>query len=58
MRLDEEWLRDEIRRMSVRSKLYRLLKEELTARGNWKNRPRGNPQKGAEAAKFAGDRNG
>lgn len=33
----------QIRTMSVRSSLYKTLKTELTARGWWKNRPRGKP---------------
>jgi len=32
-----------IRRMSTRSRTYEMLREELTARGNWKNAPRGKP---------------
>ena len=32
-----------IRTMSVRSKLYKMLKAELSARGWWKNRRRGRP---------------
>ena len=35
----------QIRTMSVRSNLYRMLKTELSARGWWKNRPRGKPGK-------------
>lgn len=33
----------QIRTMSVRSELYKVLKAELSARGWWKNRPRGKP---------------
>lgn len=48
--VDFERLRREIREMSPRSLLYRLLKEELTALGYWRNRPRGKP----DAVWFAG----
>lgn len=41
--IDLDELRSEIRGMSVRSKLYKLLKEELSVRGWWKNRARGKP---------------
>ena len=34
-----------IRRMTRETKLYKLLKEELTAQGYWKAKPRGNPKK-------------
>ncbi len=36
----------EIRKMTRSSPLYKLLKEELTALGHWKNKPRGNPKAG------------
>ena len=39
--LDLEDLRDEVRVMTRETKLYKLLKEELTARGYWKNKKRG-----------------
>lgn len=38
-----DWLRAHIRTMGPKSPIYKLLKEELTARGWWKNRPRGKP---------------
>ena len=38
-----ERLRLMIREMSYDSLLYRLLKEELSARGHWKAAPRGKP---------------
>lgn len=47
--LDLEELRDEIRTMSRKTMLYRLLKEELTALGYWRNKIRGNPSRGYEA---------
>ena len=34
--------------MTRRSELYRVLKEELTALGYWKNKARGNPIKAKE----------
>ena len=40
-KIELDRLRTEIRHMSVRSSLYKLLKEELSARGWWKNRDRG-----------------
>ncbi len=42
-KINFEQLRIEIRNMSIQSKLYRLLKEELTKREYWKNRKRGKP---------------
>lgn len=36
--------------MTPRTKLYKVLKEELNALGYWKNRPRGNPYKAKEAS--------
>lgn len=36
-------LAESIRTMSVRSKLYKVLKRELSARGWWKNQRRGKP---------------
>jgi hypothetical protein len=41
--LNEARLREEIRKMSTRSQLFRVLKEELKALGYWRNRPRGKP---------------
>lgn len=41
--IDLDELRLAIRDMSVRTQLYKLLKEELSARGWWKNRKRGKP---------------
>lgn len=41
--IDLEELKREIRTMSVRTQLYKLLKTELSARGWWKNRRRGKP---------------
>jgi hypothetical protein len=40
---DTDSLAQQIRTMSVRSNLYKMLKRELGARGWWKNRPRGKP---------------
>jgi hypothetical protein len=36
-------LRTAIQLMTPRQAIYKLLKEELTKRGNWKNLPRGKP---------------
>jgi len=41
-------LRDEIRGLSRRKRLYKVLKEELSSLGYWKNKTRGNPSKGLE----------
>jgi hypothetical protein len=38
-------LAQQVRNMSTRSDLYRVLKHELSARGWWKNKPRGKPNK-------------
>ena len=43
--VDLEELRQEIRGLTRRKRLYKLLKEELTAQGYWKAKPRGNPTK-------------
>ena len=42
-KIDLEQLKVEIRRMTVRRELYRVLKEELTQKGYWKLRKRGKP---------------
>jgi hypothetical protein len=44
-KLDFEQLRKEIRLMSNRSQLHRLLEDELTKLDHWKQRARGNPKK-------------
>ena len=46
-----EWLRAEIRQMTRETKLYKLLKEELTELGYWKNRKRGDPKAGYAKSK-------
>lgn len=38
---DEHQIRLLIREMTRRWKFYRVLKQELKRRGNWKDRPRG-----------------
>ena len=43
MTIDLAELERELRRMERGSKLYELLKRELTRRENWKARPRGRP---------------
>jgi hypothetical protein len=42
--LNEDRLRREIRKMSTRSRLFRVLKQELEALGYWRNKPRGKPE--------------
>ena len=49
-RIDHNQLKTEIRQMSVRSNLYKLLKAELTGLGYWKQKPRGNPEAGYRAS--------
>lgn len=49
--IDLAELRDAIRVMKPRQALYRLLKEELTARGNWKALPRGRPFDGYQKSR-------
>jgi hypothetical protein len=45
-KIDLEQLRKEIRELNSRKSLYRVLKEELSKIGYWKQKPRGNPSKG------------
>jgi len=42
-KIDFEQLRKEIKVMSVRSELYKVLRDELTKIGFWKKRQRGKP---------------
>jgi len=44
-----EDLRQEIRGISRRKRLFKVLKEELSVLGYWRNKSRGNPVKGLEA---------
>jgi protein associated with RNAse G/E len=44
--LDLEQLKREIRKIEYWHPLFKLLKEELTKLGYWKNRQRGNPSLG------------
>lgn len=41
---DPDRLRAEIRKMRYKDELFRLLKEELSQLGHWKNRARGKPR--------------
>jgi len=50
-KIDLEQLAKEIRGLDRRQELYRVLKEELTKQGYWKQRARGNPAKGYQAMK-------
>jgi len=43
--IDLEQLRKEIRELNRTKILYRVLKEELSRLGYWKNKERGNPMK-------------
>lgn len=44
--LDYEELKKQIRSMTYRTKIYKVLKDELSAQGHWKNKPRGKHDKG------------
>lgn len=44
--IDLNELRQELQSLNPRKKLFRVLKEELSALGYWRNKPRGNPKKG------------
>lgn len=44
-------LRGEIQRMTRKSRLYRLLKQELMSLGYWRNRARGDASKGGRIRK-------
>lgn len=46
--VDIDKLREAIRVMTRRSKIYKVLKEELSSLGYWKNKRRGNPRAGYE----------
>ena len=45
-KLDLEQLRKEISELNRHKVLYRLLRDELTKIGHWKQKPRGNPMAG------------
>ena len=49
--IDLEELRKEIRSMTYQSKIFKVLKEELSLRGYWRNLKRGNPQLGYQVMK-------
>lgn len=49
-KIDIDQLRKEIREMSRWNVLYIALKEELSAIGFWRNKPRGNPSLGGKTA--------
>lgn len=44
--LNLEELAEAIRSMTRRQALYKVLRDELSKKGYWKNLPRGNPKKG------------
>ncbi len=44
-------LREAIRHMTYQQGIYKVLREELTALGYWRNKPRGDPSKGYRAMK-------
>jgi hypothetical protein len=41
--IDLEELRKEVRKMSRQQAIYRLLRDELTLQGHWKQKRRGKP---------------
>jgi len=47
-KIDIDQLRKEIQEMNRWNILYKALKEELSAIGFWKNKPRGNPSAGGK----------
>ncbi len=47
--LDIDQLRKEIRELNRTKILYRVLRDELTKIGHWKQKPRGNPIKAFQA---------
>lgn len=46
MKVDLTQLIAEIRHLERHQKLYRVLKDELSKLGFWRNKPRGDPAKG------------
>ena len=58
MMINLQELREAIRSMKYRHPLYRLLKDELTLLGNWKNKTRGDASKGGRARKAQQEREG
>jgi hypothetical protein len=51
MPIDFDELKESIKVMSRQTQLFKVLKEGLSDRGYWRNKPRGNPKKGYEAMK-------
>ena len=49
--IDLKDLKAEIEAMTPRKKLFKVLKEGLSALGYWRNKPRGDPKKGYKAMK-------
>ena len=45
-KINLEQLRIEVQNMKRHQEIYKVLKEELSILGFWRNRPRGNPLKG------------
>jgi hypothetical protein len=56
--IDTEELRLEIRHMTQQQRLYRVLRDELTALGYWRRLPRGDPRAGYAARKAKSERRG
>jgi hypothetical protein len=50
-RIDLGQLKTEIQGLNRHKQLYKVLKEELTKRGWWKNKPRGNPKKAYQVSR-------
>ena len=48
-----EALRNDLQSLNVRSELYKLLKQELSILGYWKNKQRGNARAGYKASPLA-----
>jgi hypothetical protein len=52
-KIDLEQLRNEIQKIHRSHKLYKVLKEELTKQGYWKNKKRGDPVKAFSMRKIS-----
>jgi len=51
MDIDLKELRQAIQKMTYQQGIYKVLRDELTAKGYWHKLPRGNPRKGYQVMK-------
>lgn len=49
--IDLEELKAALKCMTPQQKIYKIVRDEIRSRGNWCNRPRGNPQLGYQVMK-------